>query len=53
MGGSCTCARKLGVRHLDATVLAQNTRITRLLRNTGLPIHSSLEEGIRALSLAL
>ena len=47
------CARKLGVRHLDATVLAQNTRITRLLRKTGLPLDSSLDEGIRTLSLAL
>ena len=47
------CARELGVRHLDATVLAQNTRMTRLLRKTGLPLHSSLDEGIRTLSLAL
>lgn len=47
------CARELGVRHLDATVLAQNTRVTRLLRKTGLPLHSSLDEGIRTLSLTL
>jgi hypothetical protein len=53
MGGSCTCARELGVRHLDATVLAQNTRISKLMRKTGLPLESSLDEGIRTLSLAL
>ena len=47
------CARELGVRHLDATVLAQNTRMTKLLQKTGLPLHSSLDEGIRTLSLAL
>jgi GNAT superfamily N-acetyltransferase len=47
------CSRKLGVRHLDATALAQNKRITRLLRKTGLPLDSSLDEGIRTLSLAL
>ncbi|MBT8435877.1 MAG: GNAT family N-acetyltransferase, partial [Gammaproteobacteria bacterium] len=47
------CARELGVRHLDATVLAQNTRMTRLLQKTGLPLDSSLDEGIRTLSLAL
>jgi GNAT superfamily N-acetyltransferase len=47
------CARELGVRHLDATVLAQNTRMTKLLQKTGLPLHASLDEGIRTLSLAL
>ncbi len=47
------CARELGVRHLDATVLAQNTRMTKLLQKTGLPLYSSLDEGIRTLSLAL
>ncbi len=47
------CARELEVRHLDATVLAQNTRISKLMRKTGLPLESSLDEGIRTLSLAL
>jgi len=47
------CASELGVRHLDATVLAQNTRMTKLLQKTGLPLRSSLDEGIRTLSLAL
>lgn len=47
------CARELGVRHLDATVLAQNTRMSRLMRKTGLPLESSLDQGIRTLSLAL
>lgn len=50
--GRIAPVRELGVRHLDATVLAQNTRIARLLRKTGLPLHSSLDEGIRTLSLA-
>jgi len=47
------CARDLGVRHLDATVLAQNTRMSRLLNRTGLPIESKLEDGVRTLTLAL
>lgn len=51
--GLVDCARKLGVRHLDATALAQNTRITSLMRKTGLPLHSSIDEGIRTLSLTL
>lgn len=47
------CARELGVRHLDATVLAQNTRVPRLFTRTGLPLESRLEDGIRTLSLSL
>ncbi len=47
------CARKLEVRHLDATVLAQNTRVSKLMRKTGLPLESSLDKGIRTLSLVL
>jgi len=47
------CARELGVRHLDATVLAQNTRVSNMLRETGLPIQTTIEDGIKSISLAL
>ena len=47
------CARELGVRHLDATVLAQNTRVARILSKTGLPFQATLEDGIKTISLAL
>jgi len=47
------CARELGVRHLDATVLAQNTRVSKMLSKTGLPIQATIEDGIKTLSLAL
>jgi GNAT superfamily N-acetyltransferase len=47
------CARKLGVRHLDATSLAQNTRVSNMLRKTGLPFQSTIADGIKTISLAL
>jgi GNAT superfamily N-acetyltransferase len=47
------CARELGVRHLDATVLAQNTRVSKMLRKTGLPFQATIEDGIKTISLAL
>lgn len=47
------CARELGVRHLDATVLAQNTRVSRILSKTGLPFQATIEDGIKTISLAL
>ena len=47
------CARELGVRHLDATVLAQNTRVSKMLSKTGLPLHATIEDGIKTISLAL
>ncbi len=46
-------ARDLGIRHLDATVLAQNNRMSKLLRKTGLPLETRLEDGVRILSLSL
>ena len=46
-------ARDLGVRHLDATVLAQNIRMSKLLRKTGLPLETRLEDGLKTLSLSL
>jgi GNAT superfamily N-acetyltransferase len=47
------CARELGVRHLDATVLVQNTRVSDMLRKTGLPLQATTEGDIKTLSLAL
>ena len=47
------CARELGVCHLDATVLAQNTRVSRMLSKTGLPFQATIEHGIKTISLAL
>ncbi|MCP4390017.1 MAG: GNAT family N-acetyltransferase [Gammaproteobacteria bacterium] len=47
------CARELGVHHLDASVLPQNTRMTRLLHHTGLPVASHIEDGILTYSLTI
>ena len=47
------CARELGVHHLDASVLPQNTRMTNLLHHTGLPIESKIEDGILTYTLAI
>ena len=47
------CARELGVRHVDASVLAENTRMLKLVARTGLKFESSLEEGIRTISFSL
>ena len=47
------CARELGVRHLDATVLLQNTRASSMLRKTGLPFEATSADGIETLSLTL
>ncbi len=47
------CARELGVRHLDATVLAQNTRVSSMLRKTGLPLTAVTADGIETISLTL
>ena len=46
-------ARDLGIRHLDATVLAQNIRMSKLMRKTGLPLETRLEDGVKTLSLTL
>jgi len=45
------CARELGVRHIDASVLADNKRMMHLIRNTGLPFDARLHEGIQTISL--
>jgi GNAT superfamily N-acetyltransferase len=47
------CASELGVHYLDASIFAQNTRMSNLLHHTGLPIESRTESGIRTLSIAL
>ncbi len=47
------CARKLGVHHLAASVLPQNTRMTKLLHHTGLPVESHIEDGILTYSLSI
>ena len=47
------CARQLGVRHVDASVLADNERMLNLIRKSGLPFDSRLQDGIRIISVAL
>lgn len=47
------CARRLGVRQLDASVLPQNARMSHLLRRCGLPLESSLQNGVLNYSLTL
>jgi RimJ/RimL family protein N-acetyltransferase len=47
------CARELGVRRIDASVLADNKRMMHLIRKTGLPFDSRLREGIQTISLHL
>jgi L-amino acid N-acyltransferase YncA len=47
------CARQLGVHHLDASVLPQNERVTKLLLHTGLAFDSRIEDGILTYSLSI
>ncbi len=47
------CARQLGIRQLDASVLPQNARMSQLLHRSGLPLVSSLEHGVLTYSLSL
>jgi GNAT superfamily N-acetyltransferase len=47
------CARQLGVRHMDASVMAGNTRMMRLIRKSGLPFTSHLQDGIQTISVSL
>jgi len=47
------CARRLGIRQLEASVLPQNSRMTRLLHRSGLPLASSLQNGVLTYSLSL
>jgi len=47
------CARELGIRHMDASVLAENTRMMRLLRKSGLDFSTTVHNGIQTISVAL
>jgi RimJ/RimL family protein N-acetyltransferase len=47
------CARELGIHHVDASVLAENKRMLNLIRKSGVPFESHLEDGVRNISLAL
>jgi len=47
------CARRLGIRQLDASVLPQNARMSRLLHRSGLPLASRLQDGVLTYSLSL
>jgi GNAT superfamily N-acetyltransferase len=47
------CARQLGVHHMDASVMADNTRMMKLIRRSGLPFKSQLQDGIKTISLSL
>ena len=47
------CARRLELSHLDATVFAENNRVSRLFRSSGLPLQTCVNEGMRNLSLVL
>jgi GNAT superfamily N-acetyltransferase len=47
------CARKLGISRLEASVLPQNARMSNLLHGSGLPLVSSLRDGIVTYSLTL
>jgi RimJ/RimL family protein N-acetyltransferase len=47
------CARELGIRHMDASVLAENTRMMRLLRKSGLGFSTQVDNGIQTISIAL
>jgi GNAT superfamily N-acetyltransferase len=47
------CARKLGVRHMDASVMADNTRMMKLIRKSWLPYKSHLQDGINTISVSL
>ena len=47
------CARQLGVRHMDASVMAGNTRMMKLIRKSGLSFTSRLQDGVQTISVAL
>jgi RimJ/RimL family protein N-acetyltransferase len=47
------CARDLGIHHVDASVLADNKRMMKLIRKTGLPFDARLQQGIQTISVHL
>jgi GNAT superfamily N-acetyltransferase len=53
LGHLIECARQLGVRHMDASVMADNNRMMRLIRKTGLPFKTCLQDGVNTISVSL
>ena len=47
------CARQLGIEHMDASVLAENTRMLKLLRKSGLDFSTEVHNGIQTISIQL
>ena len=47
------CARRLGVHRVDASVLAGNTRMMKLIGHLDLPVESHLDNGIQTISVAI
>ena len=47
------CARRLGIEHMDASVLAENTRMLKLLRKSGLDFCTEVHNGIQTISIHL
>jgi GNAT superfamily N-acetyltransferase len=47
------CARDLGIHYMDASVLAENTRMMRMIRKSGLPFTSQLQDGVQTISVSL
>ena len=47
------CARMLGIRHMDASVMAENTRMMRLIRKSGLAFSTEMHNGIQTISVDL
>jgi GNAT superfamily N-acetyltransferase len=47
------CARELGIRHVDASVLAENTSMLKLIRRSGYPYVPTLADGIRNITVTI
>ena len=47
------CARDLGIEHMDASVLAENSRMMRLIRKVGLNFDAEVHNGIQTISVRL
>ena len=47
------CARQLGIHHVEASVFAENASMLKLIRSSGYPYVSSLEDGIRNITVTL
>jgi len=53
MSSLIDCARDLGIDHMDASVLAENTRMMKMIRKSGLPYSSYLRDGVQTISVSL